>query len=84
MNFESGYLRKKWSVGLKILPLLGGIIALKLLLHFLEWEVLSLNPLFTSIVAATTFLLGFLITGVLRTTSKVKRFTAIWQHPCCL
>lgn len=65
MNFESGYLRKKWSVGLKILPLLGGIIALKLLLHFLEWEVLSLNPLFTSIVAATTFLLGFLITGVL-------------------
>jgi hypothetical protein len=65
MNLEPAYLRKKWAVGLQILPLLGGIIVLKLILHFLGWEVLSLNPLFTSIVAATTFLLGFLITGVL-------------------
>jgi hypothetical protein len=65
MNLEPAYLRKKWAVALQILPLLGGIVAMKLILHCLEWEVLSLNPLFTSIVAATTFLLGFLITGVL-------------------
>jgi hypothetical protein len=65
MNLESAYLRKKWSIGLKIAPLIVGIIVLKLFLHYLGWEVLSLNPLFTSIVAATTFLLGFLITGVL-------------------
>jgi hypothetical protein len=65
MNLELKYLRKKWAVALQILPLLGGIIILKLILHCLGWEVLSLNSLFTSIVAATTFLLGFLITGVL-------------------
>jgi hypothetical protein len=65
MNLEPAYLRKKWAVALQILPLLVGIIVLKLILHCLGWEVLSLNPLFTSIVAATTFLLGFLITGVL-------------------
>lgn len=65
MNFNPVYLKKKWSVALQILPLLGGIMVLKLILHFLGWEVLSLNPLFTSIVAATMFLLGFLITGVL-------------------
>jgi hypothetical protein len=65
MNLELGYLRKKWAVALQILPLLGGVVILKFILHFLEWEVLSLNPLFTSIVAATIFLLGFLITGVL-------------------
>jgi hypothetical protein len=65
MNLHPVYLKKKWTVALQILPLLGGIIILKLILHFLGWEVLSLNPLFTSIVAATTFLLGFLITGVL-------------------
>jgi hypothetical protein len=65
MNLEPKYLKKKWAVGLQILPLLGGIIVLKLILHYSGWEVLSLNPLFTSIVAATIFLLGFLITGVL-------------------
>jgi hypothetical protein len=65
MNFEPVYLRKKWAITLRILPILGGIILVKLILHVLGWEPLSLNPLFTSIVAATTFLLGFLITGVL-------------------
>jgi hypothetical protein len=65
MNFEPVYLRKKWKITLRILPILGGIILIKLILHVLGWEPLSLNPLFTSIVAATTFLLGFLITGVL-------------------
>jgi predicted membrane chloride channel (bestrophin family) len=65
MNLELKYLRKKWSVALQVLPLLCGIVVLKFILHRLGWEVLSLNPLFTSIVAATTFLLGFLITGVL-------------------
>jgi len=65
MNLEPRYLRKKWTVALQILPLLGGIIVLKLALHYSGWEILSLNPLFTSIVAATIFLLGFLITGVL-------------------
>jgi hypothetical protein len=65
VNFNPIYLRKKWSVGIQLLPILFAIIIMKFVLHFLGWEVLSLNPLFTSIVAATTFLLGFLITGVL-------------------
>jgi hypothetical protein len=65
MNLEPKYLKRKWAVALQILPLLGGVVILKLVLHYLGWEVLSLNPLFTSIVAATIFLLGFLITGVL-------------------
>lgn len=65
MNLDTSYLKKKWVVGLKILPLLGMIIVLKLVLHYLGWEVLSLNPLFASIVGATIFLLSFLITGVL-------------------
>jgi hypothetical protein len=65
MNLNPAYLRKKWDIALKILPVLVLIVAVKFVLHFLGCEVLSLNPLFTSIVAATTFLLGFLITGVL-------------------
>lgn len=41
------------------------IILVKLVLHFFGFEVLSMNPLFASIVASTIFLLGFLISGVL-------------------
>ncbi|MEW6011875.1 MAG: hypothetical protein AB1602_00595 [Elusimicrobiota bacterium] len=65
MNLSPTYLKKKWSIARQLFPLLVVIMVLKFGLHYLGWEVLSLNPLFTSIVAATTFLLGFLITGVL-------------------
>ncbi len=65
MNFSAQYLKQKWSIAIKILPILAVIIVVKFILHILGWEVLSLNTLFTSIVAATIFLLGFLITGVL-------------------
>ncbi|MEB3199740.1 MAG: hypothetical protein VKK62_04325 [Synechococcaceae cyanobacterium] len=42
--------------------LLGG---LKLLVHRLGLELISLNPLFSALVASTVFLLGFLLNGVL-------------------
>lgn len=38
---------------------------LKLLAHQYRLEFISLNPLFTGIVTANIFLLGFLIAGVL-------------------
>jgi predicted membrane chloride channel (bestrophin family) len=56
---------RKWAIAVKILPFLFAIFLLKLAFHFFGLEILSLNPLFTSLVAATIFLLGFLITGVL-------------------
>ena len=57
--------RKKWHIALKLVPILIGIFVLKLTFHYLGWEILSLNALFTSLIAATTFLIGFLITGVI-------------------
>lgn len=57
--------RKKWHIALKLIPILMGIFILKLVFHFIGWEVISLNALFTSLIAATTFLIGFLITGVI-------------------
>lgn len=41
------------------------IAALKLLSHKFGFEVMELNALFTSLVAGTIFLIGFLISGVL-------------------
>jgi predicted membrane chloride channel (bestrophin family) len=41
------------------------IIVLKIAAHFLGLEMLSLSPLFSGIIAANVFLMGFLISGVL-------------------
>jgi predicted membrane chloride channel (bestrophin family) len=49
------------------------VIALKLVAHWLDWEVISLNPLFSGIVAANVFLMGFLLSGVLADYKESER-----------
>lgn len=56
---------QKWSIAFKVLPVLIFVGVLKFLSHKYGFEVLDLNPLFTSLVAGTIFLIGFLISGVL-------------------
>lgn len=58
-------LLQKWSIAIKVIPVLIVVVVLKLLSHTYGFEVIALNALFTSLVAGTIFLLGFLITGVL-------------------
>lgn len=50
---------------LKVLPILGLIVILKLIAHQFSWEFISLNPLFSGVVTANIFILGFLLAGVL-------------------
>lgn len=49
------------------------VVAAKLLVHFLGWEILSINPLFSGIVAANVFLMGFLLSGVLADFKESER-----------
>ena len=56
---------QKWSIALRILPLVFLVAILKFLTHKFGLEVMELNALFTSLVAGTIFLIGFLISGVL-------------------
>lgn len=65
MDFHAKHLKNKCIIGIKIIPILLAIVIVKVILHFFNLEVLSMNPLFASIVASTIFLLGFLISGVL-------------------
>ena len=58
-------LNAKWRLVFKVLPLVLAAILAKLTVHFVGWEVISLSPLFTAIVSANIFLIGFLISGVL-------------------
>jgi hypothetical protein len=56
---------KKWSLTLKIIPLLILVILLKYAVHYAGLEIITSNPYLPSIIAATVFLIGFLISGVL-------------------
>jgi len=55
----------KWRLAIKVLPFVAAIIIFKFVTHYLGWEFLSLNALFTAIISANIFLIGFLISGVL-------------------
>jgi hypothetical protein len=57
--------KEKWYLLIKSIPILIAIFILKLVFHYFGFEVVGLNALFTSIIAATTFLIGFLIAGVI-------------------
>jgi hypothetical protein len=56
---------QKWSIALKLIPLIILVAVLKLLFHNYGFEIMELNGLFTSLVGGTIFLIGFLISGVL-------------------
>ena len=56
---------QKWSIAVKIMPLVFVVALLKFISHKYGLEVMELNALFTSLVAGTIFLIGFLISGVL-------------------
>jgi hypothetical protein len=58
-------LLQKWSIAFKVLPLMVVVAVLKLISHWYGLEIMELNALFTSLVAGTIFLIGFLISGVL-------------------
>jgi hypothetical protein len=49
------------------------VIGAKLLIHFYGFEVISINPLFSGIVAANVFLMGFLLNGVLSDFKESER-----------
>ncbi len=55
----------KRSVAFKVMPVIVLVTILKFLSHKFGFEIMELNALFTSLVAGTIFLIGFLLTGVL-------------------
>ncbi|MDD5639195.1 MAG: hypothetical protein PHR47_00070 [Candidatus Pacebacteria bacterium] len=58
-------LASKWNLVFKVLPFVIAIVILKFITHYFGIEFLSLNSLFTAIISANIFLIGFLISGVL-------------------
>jgi hypothetical protein len=56
---------KKWLITFKVMPIIIFVTIAKFLAHQFGLEVMDLNALFTSLVAGTIFLIGFLVAGVL-------------------
>jgi hypothetical protein len=66
-------IRKKHTLVLSAFGIVGTVIGLKLGAHWLGWEVLDVTPLFSGIVAANVFLMGFLLSGVLSDFKESER-----------
>ena len=58
-------IHSRWRLALKTIPFIVVIVLLKFAAHYYGYEFLSLNSLFTAIISANIFLIGFLISGVL-------------------
>jgi hypothetical protein len=59
---------------LRVTAVVALVVGAKLLVHGLGWEIISINPLFSGIVAANVFLMGFLLSGVLSDFKESERY----------
>jgi hypothetical protein len=55
----------KWRLSIKVLPFIFIILVIKILVHSQGYEFIALSSLFTALISANIFLIGFLISGVL-------------------
>jgi len=58
-------IKTKWKLAFNTIPLIVLVIVVKLIIHYFNIEFLSLNALFTALISANIFLIGFLISGTL-------------------
>lgn len=64
---------QKWFIVKRVLPIVVLIIVVKLIFDQLGWEFISLSSLFSSIIVANVFLLGFLLAGTLSDYKESER-----------
>jgi len=57
--------KKSMKLIFQVLPYVGIVILLKLVAHYFDFEFISLNAIFSALIGANVFLMGFLISGVM-------------------
>jgi hypothetical protein len=55
----------RWRLVARVAPVVAAVVVAKVVFHELGWDTIDLNPLYTGLVAANVFLLGFLLAGTL-------------------
>lgn len=71
-----GLLSRKWHLTFRVLPFVAIIVLVKFVVHYFDYEALSLSPLMGALISANVFLIGFLISGVLSDYKESERLPA--------
>lgn len=66
-------IRKDRRILFRVLPFIFVIMAIKLGLHYMDLELLSINAIFSGLIGANVFLMGFLLSGVLADYRESER-----------
>jgi hypothetical protein len=70
----------KWRLIAKTIPIMIVIVLAKLVVNAVHADVLTLSPLFSGIVAANFFLLGFLLAGTLTDFKEASVSSSSWRR----
>jgi hypothetical protein len=68
--------RRRFRLFVNVVAIVAVLIAIKLTIHVFHAEFLALDTLFSSIVAGTIFIIGFLLTGLLPDFKEAERMPA--------
>lgn len=66
-------IRKEHRIFYRVLPFIALLVLVKLLLHRFNLEWLSINAIFSGLIGANVFLMGFLLSGVLSDYKESER-----------
>jgi hypothetical protein len=67
------HIRKEHRIFYRVLPYLALLVLAKLVLHWFNLEQISINALFSGLIGANVFLMGFLLSGVLADYKESER-----------
>jgi hypothetical protein len=59
-------IKNKWGIIFKAFCIVTPVILFKLIFHFLGWEVISVGPVITALVAGVFFVIAIILSGVLQ------------------
>ncbi len=68
--------RRRFRLFLNVVVIVAFLILIKVAIHAFRFEFLALDTLFSSIVAGTVFIIGFLLTGLLPDYKEAERMPA--------
>ncbi len=73
---------RHWRIPLRTLPVIAVLVALKYLVGHYGWEIVELNPLYTSIVAGGIFLFGLILASTLSDYKEGEKIPAEIAAAC--
>jgi hypothetical protein len=66
-------IRKEQRILFRVLPFIALLVVVKIVLHESNWELLPINSIFSGLIGANVFLMGFLLSGVLSDFRESER-----------